>query len=110
MVPAFQSAAFTQKLNVVGPPVKSPFGYHIIEVLGRKPATVATFANSKDTIRDQLKTQQEQTAMPAFMQSLRSKAKIDIFDDKLKDAIPPAPSAAPSTAASPAAKPSAASK
>ncbi|MEO6991951.1 MAG: peptidylprolyl isomerase [Candidatus Baltobacteraceae bacterium] len=110
MVPAFQSAAFTQKLNVVGPPVKSPFGYHIIEVLGRKPATVATFANSKDTIRDQLKTQQEQTAMPTFMQSLRSKAKIDIFDDKLKDAIPPAPPAAPSTAASPAAKPSAASK
>lgn len=112
MVPAFQAAAWSQPLNVVGQPVHSPFGYHIILVEGRKPATVATLANSHDQIRDLLKQQQEQTQMGPFLQGLRSKANIVIYDDRLKDAIPPAPpapagaaSAAP--AASPAAEPKA---
>jgi foldase protein PrsA len=95
MVPAFQAAAFSQPLNVVGPPVKSPFGYHIIEVEEKKPAQVATLANSSDKIRTLLTQQQEQQAVPTFLQSLRSKATIDITDDRLKDALPPIPAATP---------------
>ncbi len=111
MVPAFQAAAFSQKLNVVGPPVKSPFGYHIIEVEEKKPATVATLANSRDKIKTLLTTQQDQQQVPQFLAGLRSKAKIEIYDDRLKDALPPVPVAAPSAAvpaASAAAAPSAA--
>jgi foldase protein PrsA len=110
MVPAFQAAAFSQPLNVVGPPVKSPFGYHIIEVEEKKPAQIATLANSRDKIKALLLQQQEQAAVPGFLQSLRSKATIDISDDRLKDALPPVPPAGAATsaaapAASPAAKP-----
>jgi len=93
MVPAFQAAAFSQPLNVVGPPVKSPFGYHIIVVEEKKPATVATMASSGDKIREQLKQQKEQQQIPLFLQSLRAKAKIDIYDPALKDALPPLPPA-----------------
>ena len=99
MVPAFQAAAFSQKIGVVGPPVKSPFGYHIIEVEETKPAQVATYANSADKIRKLLTQQQQQQQVPAFLQQLRSKATITIYDDKLKDALPPAPPAAAATAA-----------
>ena len=35
MVPAFTEAAFSQKVGEVGPPVKTEFGYHLIEVLDR---------------------------------------------------------------------------
>jgi foldase protein PrsA len=108
MVPAFQDAAFSQPLNVVGPPVKSPFGYHIIEVEEKKPAQVATLANSGDKIRQTLTQQQEQSQIPQFLAGLRSKATIVINDDSLKDALPPAPAAAPATpaaAASAAASP-----
>jgi len=117
MVPAFQQAAFSQKIGVVGSPVKSPFGYHIIEVEEKKPATVATLANSRDKIKTVLGQQQEQQQIPQFLASLRSKAKIEIYDDKLKDALPPVPAAAPAAsagaasaapAASPAASPAAA--
>ena len=105
MVPAFQAAAFSQKIGVVGPPVKSPFGYHIIEVEEKKPAAIATLANSSDKIKTLLQQQQEQQQVPQFLASLRGKAKIEIYDDKLKDALPPAPAPVPSTdaAASPAA-------
>jgi len=106
MVPAFQDAAFSQPLNVVGPPVKSPFGYHIIEVEEKKPAQVATIANSGDKIKETLTQQQEQQQIPQFLAGLRSKATIVINDDSLKDALPPVPGAPPATpasAASPAA-------
>jgi len=100
MVPAFQDAAFSQPLNVVGPPVKSPFGYHIIEVEEKKPAQVATIANSGDKIKETLTQQQEQQQIPQFLAGLRSKATIVINDDSLKDALPPVPGAPPATPAS----------
>ncbi len=109
MVKQFEDAAFSQKIGVVGPPVKSPFGYHIIEVLERKPAQVATMANSHDKIKDILTQQQQQQALPAFMQGLRSKANITINDDRLKDALPPVPGAAGTSSAAPAAASPAAS-
>jgi foldase protein PrsA len=100
MVPSFQAAAFSQKIGVVGPPVKSPFGYHIIVVEAKKPKTVASLANSSDKIKASLMQTQEQQQIPQFLAGLRSKANIAIYDDKLKDALPPIP---PTPAATPAA-------
>jgi foldase protein PrsA len=104
MVPPFEAAAFSQPIGVVGPPVKSPFGYHIIVVEERKPPVVATMANSGDKIRAQLKQTKEQQEIPVFLQGLRAKAKIDIYDPNLKDALPPAmpPAGAPAGGATPA--------
>lgn len=98
MVPQFQDAAFGAKVGTITAPVKSPFGYHIIQVLDKKPAQKATFAAVKDQIRQQLVQQQEAQAVPAFLQQLRATAKIDIFDDRYKDAFPP-PIPAPATGA-----------
>ncbi len=100
MVPSFQAAAFTQPVGQIGPPIKSPFGYHIIQVEERKTAQVATLANSRDKVKALLTQQQEQQQIPQFLAGLRSKANIAIYDDQLKDAIPPAPAAVPSTSAS----------
>ncbi len=106
MVPTFQTAAFSQAIGVVGPPIKSPFGYHIIDVEEKKPATVATIANSGPKIKETLMQQQQQQQIPLFLAGLRSKATIQIFDDKLKDALPPVPPAgaagAPAAGAPPA--------
>jgi foldase protein PrsA len=112
MVPAFQAAAFSQKIGVVGPPVHSPFGYHIIVVEEEKPAQVATLANSRDKILKLLTQQQQAAQIPAFLSNLRSKATITIYDDKLKDALPPvvpAPASAGPAASAAAASPAAAS-
>jgi len=94
MVPSFSNAAFSQKIGVIGPPVKSPFGYHIIQVEDRKPAQVATLANSATKIRQQLTQQQNQALMPEFLNSLKAKADIKIYDPALAGAIPEAAPAA----------------
>ncbi|MBV8728044.1 MAG: peptidylprolyl isomerase [Candidatus Eremiobacteraeota bacterium] len=101
MMPSFEKAAFSQPLNTVGRPVKSPFGYHIIEVLERTPGQKATLASAHDQIVDQLRSQQEAPLVQPFLTSLLAKAKIDVKDQRFADAFPsPAPSGAPAAAPS----------
>lgn len=45
--PAFAKAAMTQPIGKVGAPVKSQYGYHLIEVEGRKPARQIPFEEAK---------------------------------------------------------------
>lgn len=105
MVPSFEKAAFSQPINAIGPPVKSPFGYHIIQVLDRTPGQKATLASAHDQIVDQLRQQQEGPLVQPFMQNLLLKAKIDVKDPRYADVFPsPAASAAP--AATPVTAPS----
>ncbi|MDP9018387.1 MAG: peptidylprolyl isomerase [Candidatus Eremiobacteraeota bacterium] len=100
MVPSFEKAALSQPLNQVGPPVKSPFGYHVIEVLERTPGQKATLATTHDQIADQLRQQQEGPLVQPFLQSLMAKAKIDVKETKFADVFPsPAASAAPAAPA-----------
>ena len=102
MVPAFQDAAFGAKVGQIVGPVKSPFGYHVIQVEEKKPATKATFAAVKDQIRQQLTQQQQAQQVPVFLQTLRANAKIDVYDDRYKDAFPSTAPAAGGASAAPA--------
>jgi len=108
MVGPFQDAAFGANVGQVVGPVKSPFGYHIIQVEEKKPAQRGSFANAHDTIKTQLTQQQQGTVVPAFLQQLRSSAKIDIKDDRFKDLFPPAPGSAAASAAPASAAPASA--
>lgn len=114
MVPTFDKAVFSQKVGEIGPPVKSPFGYHIIQVEEKQPAVKATLANTKDRIADMLRQQQEAPLMQPFLQDLQTKANIQVNDPRFQAAFPtqpPAASAAPAaTAAAPAASPAASPK
>jgi foldase protein PrsA len=87
MVPEFNDAAFSQEIGVVGPPVKSPFGYHIIEVEEKLPSKVATLEDSQDAISKILRQEQEARLIPAFLDRLRVKARIRVFDVSLKRAV-----------------------
>jgi len=51
MVPEFEQAAFSQEIGVIGEPVQSQFGYHIIQVLGRQelPLTATQLQQNRDT-------------------------------------------------------------
>jgi foldase protein PrsA len=105
MVPAFQDAAFGAKVGQIVGPVKSPFGYHIIQVEEKKPATKATFASVKDQIKQQLTQQQESAQVPVFMQQLRAQANIQVLDPRYADVFPSPPPTAPAAAAPASAAP-----
>jgi foldase protein PrsA len=102
MVPAFDKAAFSLPVGQISAPVKSPFGYHIIQVEERQPGQKATLANTHDRIADMLREQQEAPLISPFLQNLQQKASITVNDQRFAAAFPsPAPSAgapSPSTA------------
>jgi parvulin-like peptidyl-prolyl isomerase len=54
MDPAFEEAAFSQKIGDIGKPVKTDFGWHIIQVIGHedRPLTAEEFAQAKQTVFD----------------------------------------------------------
>ena len=67
-VPPFDKAAFSLKTNEISQPVKSVYGYHIIQALGPvKPAHTQTFEQVKSQIQGNLASQQKQTAWLAKM-------------------------------------------
>jgi foldase protein PrsA len=106
MVPQFQDAAFNAKVGQIVGPVKSPFGYHIIQVEEKKPAQRATLAAAHDQIKAQLTQQQQSQQYPLFLQQLRSAANIQVYDDRFKDTFAtPAPAPVSSGVPAPAPAP-----
>ena len=62
MVKPFENAAFALKVGEISQPVKTQFGYHIIEVTKKTPASKQTLEQAKATIEQQLKYQKQSTA------------------------------------------------
>ncbi|WP_049693125.1 peptidylprolyl isomerase [Planococcus versutus] len=50
MAPEFEEAAFSMKADEISEPVKTDFGFHIIQVTNKTEAAKATLANSKEEI------------------------------------------------------------
>ena len=76
MVKPFEDAAFTQKVNEVGPVVETKFGYHIIEVVEHNQAQEKTLDEVKGTITETLQNQKKQQMAKTYLDDLKGKAKI----------------------------------
>jgi len=62
MVTEFDQKAFSMEVGQISDLVKTQFGYHIIKVTDKRPATTKTLAEVRTQIEDQLKYEQAQAA------------------------------------------------
>jgi len=80
MVAEFEQAAFNLKVGEISEPIKSQFGYHIIQTLGK-----AMVPRSADALN-----QARQTAFSDFVSQLRDEADISTYD-YWQDRVPTSP-------------------
>ena len=103
MVPEFEKVAFSIKPGTVSAPVKSQFGWHVIEVTKKTPGSSKTFAEAKPMIEQSLKSQLQAKAWETWLADGEKKAGIKYaagFDPKTLTASPsPNGSAAPASPA-----------
>lgn len=76
MVKPFEDAAFTQKINEIGPVVETQFGYHIIQVLERTAAKSKKLEEVKPEIIKSLQEQNKQKAIKDYIDGLIKSATI----------------------------------
>lgn len=79
MVPEFEQAAFTLAVGDTSQPVKTQHGYHIIQVLEKKPAQAADYEKVKEEARKRATDNKLQGMVPEWLDSIRASAKIEYY-------------------------------
>jgi peptidyl-prolyl cis-trans isomerase C len=85
MVPDFEKAAFSLKEGELSNVVKTPYGYHIIKVTGKRPAGARSFEEVKDQIKASMLPAKQQEVLQQLKESLKKSAKISIKEDALNE-------------------------
>src|SRR5436190_11422244 len=68
---AFDDAIFSAKKNAITGPIKTQFGYYLFKVSKVTPASQQTLAQTKETITNLLKSQNQQKALTEFVKTFR---------------------------------------
>jgi parvulin-like peptidyl-prolyl isomerase len=80
MVPDFEKSAFSLKPGEVSEPVKTPFGYHLIQVQERKTP-------SFDDVKEELQAQQGPQKVEEFVKKLKAQTPVKIDESFFGPAV-----------------------
>jgi peptidyl-prolyl cis-trans isomerase C len=78
MVQPFQEAAFALTENAVSEPVQTDFGWHVIQLMGRRQVDRQPFDQVQAAIRQQLTQQNTGARLKTFLDDIRAKAELRI--------------------------------
>ena len=77
MVDEFEAHAFSLPVGVISPIFRSPFGFHILKVLARRPEGVRDLSDVRAQIEEQLWQEKKQKTIEQYLDRLWAKAKIE---------------------------------
>ena len=100
MVKPFDNAAFSLPVKTISVPVKSQYGWHVLEVTAITPAKKSTYAGSEATIKSELTSQMQQKNWQAWLSKALKAAAIKYATGYNPDTLTASPSPAPSPSSS----------
>ena len=89
----FEEAVRKQEIGQVGEPVKTTFGYHLIQVIARHPKEPADFEKVKDSVRKQMIPERQEKLKKEFLD--QAKKEVDFREISGTPAQPEKPLVAP---------------
>jgi parvulin-like peptidyl-prolyl isomerase len=105
---AFEAALFQAKAGDVLGPIPAPEGFSVVRVEAREEQGIYDYKEISGNLRKAVEDEKLQQAIHAVIQKLRSRSKIEIYEDRvaaLQISASPAAEAAPSHAVPPRPKP-----
>ena len=88
MVPEFESAAFSLKPGELSNPVKTSFGYHIIQVEKKRKASIRPFSKAQPQIRQRLYREKQQKLQDMLIKKLKAKYPVKVNKALLSKDMP----------------------
>jgi hypothetical protein len=76
MVEEFEERVFKLPVGGMSEVFRSPFGFHVAKVFGRKPAGIRPLADVRDRIVEELMQERRHKALEDYLDALRAKADI----------------------------------
>lgn len=83
-VPEFEDALFALKVGEVSQPVRTPFGWHIIQAVSKREAGTLPWEEVQDRIIAQLRNDQTKEALDGLLAELREKSKIELHPENVQ--------------------------
>ena len=86
MVPQFEAGAFSLKVGEISGPVRTQFGYHIIQVTDKKEGRIGTFEEVKGGLEKQLMIEKQKALFDSYIEKLKKNSKIETaaYESELK--------------------------
>jgi peptidyl-prolyl cis-trans isomerase C len=85
MVKEFSDTAFALKVGEVSAPVKTQFGYHIIEVVEIKEAGARPLDEVRTEIENKLTQENKSRVFKEYIDSLKKKTKVTLYPDVIEN-------------------------